>query len=90
MKLGKVFIALLVLFIPIFATAQEEFTRTISAENKVAIFENFKKKEEIPNPPPLSIPNQRKELFCLQGWYPWGHLTLLKCMDQKQQLGVTC
>lgn len=43
MKLGKVFIALLVLFIPIFATAQEEFTRTISAENKVAIFENFKK-----------------------------------------------
>ena len=43
MKLGKVFIVLLVLFIPIFATAQEEFTRTISAENKVAIFENFKK-----------------------------------------------
>lgn len=43
MKLGKVFIALLVLFIPIFATAQEEFTRTISAENKIAIFEKFKK-----------------------------------------------
>lgn len=43
MKFIKTLITLLVIFIPITTTAQDEFTRTISAENKLTIFENFKK-----------------------------------------------
>ena len=43
MKFSKVLITLLGLFIPIIATAQEEFTKNISAQNKIATYENFKK-----------------------------------------------
>ena len=43
MKFSKVLTTLLVLFIPTLVTAQKEFTRAISAKDKTATYENFKR-----------------------------------------------